>query len=187
MRISVSGAQCTGKSTLIEALSKELPDYVVQAESVRYLTKKYGFNIDEPTSDLQLALLNLQTRALYENQNILLDRSFVDSTSYMIYYKQKETREKTFSPKHLISDEAYDFIKTSAKELSQRVDLFVFLEPEFELIDDGFRIIDEVQQKQITEIMEQLFEEFGVDYKVIRPTGSVKERVEQVLFYMKNF
>ena len=178
MRISISGAQCTGKSTLINALKKELPDYEIQRESVRYLVANYGFEIKAANTDLQLALLNWQTRSLYEHTDILLDRSFIDSTSYMLYYHKRRQPEVPFG--------VYNYIMDTAKALAQRIDLFIFLKPEFELIDDGFRLLDKDQQEEITELMEDLFEKFNVEHKVLRVTGSLEDRVSQTLFYIKN-
>lgn len=178
MRISVCGAQCTGKSTLINALGEKLPEYDIQRESVRYLVKNYGFDIKAANTDLQLALLNWQTRALYEHDNILLDRSFIDSTSYMLYYHKRKQPE--------VPTGVYNYIMDTAKMLSQKVDLFVFLKPEFKFVDDGFRILDAEQQNEITELMEGLFDEFGVNYKVLEVEGSVEDRVNQVLSYIKN-
>jgi nicotinamide riboside kinase len=178
VRISISGAQCTGKSTLIDALEKRLPEYAIQRESVRYLVKKYGFEIEAANTDLQLALLNLQTRSLYEHKDILLDRSFVDSTAYMLYYHKRKQPE--------VPAGVYNYIMDAVKELAQNIDLFVFLKPEFELVDDGFRVLDNDQQQEITELMGELFDEFDIRHKVLEVSGSVEDRVDQILFYINN-
>lgn len=177
MRISFSGAQCTGKTTLLRALEGKLPDYKIQNESVRYLVKNYGFDIEAANTDLQLALLQWQTMALYNNDNVLLDRSFIDSTAYMLYYHKRGNPE--------VPGGVYNYIMDIAEKLTKKVDLFVFLKPEFELIEDGFRLIDKEQQAEITDIMESLFSKFGVEDKLLIATGPLDDRVEQVLSCMR--
>lgn len=173
MKICFTGAQCTGKTTLINALEKKIPWYEVQRESVRYLVKKYGFNIEGANADLQMALLNLQTRALFSSENVLLDRSFIDSSAYMSYYINKGITTLPTS--------TYDYIIDTTRELSKKIDLYVFTVPEFSIVEDGFRLIDKEQQSEVTEIMAELFKAMDLTERVLTVHGSVDERIEQIM------
>lgn len=173
MRISFTGAQGVGKSTLIEALIPKFPGYKVQKESVRQLVKKYGFDFGTADPTLQLAILNFQTRNTLLHNNILLDRSVIDSTSYMLYYHK---RNQPTIPKPIM-----ELVLEAADEISNQLDLIIFMKPEFELVDDGFRILDYDQQKEITGIMEYLIDKFRVWDKTLIVHGSVEDRVQQVM------
>lgn len=174
MRIAFCGAQGTGKTTLINYIHEELlPGYIKQSESVRYLKDTFGFDIYSGNIELQLALLTWQTKALLSNTNILLDRSVIDSTTYMMYYHEQN------NPR--IPDSVRKFIITQAVDLASSLDLIVFLKPEFDLEADGVRVVDVEQQKEITERMAVFIQISGIEEKVIIPTGSVEERALQVL------
>lgn len=177
MRISFTGAQGVGKSTLIEAVAPHFPDYHIQRESVRYMVKKYGFDIQSADPTLQLAVLNLQTKSILGYEDILLDRSVIDSTAYMLYYHRRKNPE--------VPQAIMDLVMDTSKELAQKLDYIVFMQPEFDLVDDGFRVLDVDQQKEINDIMKGLIETFDVSHKVIWVRGSVEERVEEVLFTTK--
>jgi nicotinamide riboside kinase len=176
MRIAFCGAQCTGKTTLIQALlaDKDVTwhGYISRQEGVRFLKDIYNFDMHSATFELQLALLALQTRDLLE-EHVLLDRTIIDSTTYMMYYHKKKNSN--------IPDNVIQFILQTSMSLVPRLDLIVFLKPEFGLIDDGVRLVDKKQQDDITEGMQKMMEFFNVPSdKIIMPTGSVENRVAEV-------
>lgn len=173
MKICATGAQGVGKTTLINALHKHFPDFKIQSESVRYIIKKYGFDIHSAEAEFQMALLNWQTKDVLSEGNMFLDRSFIDSLSYTKYYFDKG--EST------LSKAGMDYIYDMSKEYTKKyMDFILFIRPEFKLVPDGVRIVDNTQQLEVDKIMENLIKEFKVDYKVFSPTGSVKNRVLEV-------
>ena len=173
-KIAFCGAQCTGKTTLIHSFHEKYPIFQIQQESVRELKAKYGFDIASGDISFQLALLTLQVKEACLPKHILLDRTVLDSTAYLLYYHVRKNPE---IPKHI-----YQFIKDMAKEVLKQIDIIVFLRPEFDLIPDGIRIVDRDQQKEITDLIYYLIQEFQVENKVIEVFGPVQDRMTQIEF-----
>ena len=169
INISLTGASSVGKSTLINVLREEFRDFTVQTESVRYLKDKYGLDFRSGDTALQLALLNLQTNLLLTPGNFFLDRSCLDSFSYLRFYRSKNNSDVPAS--------AYSFIEDTSKRYAQEfIDLVIFLRPEFPAVEDGTRITDEDYRKETDEIIAQTIKEWGLENKTIIPHGSVIER-----------
>lgn len=181
-KIAFTGAQCTGKTTLMHALIRhpeiEKNNYHIQTESVRYLKDTYGLNIYSGNEIIQLSVLGMQIENSMQSGNWLLDRIGVDSYSYLCYYHERKNPEIDAKVKQLIFD-------TSKRIVNNYVDLIVFLRPEFPIIKDGVRVADPQQQKDVDAIMCQTIKDFGVEDKTITPQGSVEERVQCVLEAMK--
>jgi nicotinamide riboside kinase len=170
-KIILTGATSVGKSTLINALSKEFPEIKVQTESVRYLKDKYGLDFRSGDTALQLALLQLQTKILMDESDYFCDRSSLDSLSYTSYYRKKGNSN--------IDDNVYEFLYNESKNnMLKYADLIIYLAPgEFDIVEDGVRIVDNEYQYETHLEMEHFIKEFGLEDKVIRPRGSVEERV----------
>lgn len=171
-KIILTGATSVGKSTLINALAKEFPNIKVQTESVRYLKDKYELDFKSGDTALQLALLQLQTKILMDESNYFCDRSSLDSLSYTSYYLKKGNSN--------IDENVYRFLYDESKNnMLKYADLIIYLEPgEFDIVEDGVRIVDDEYQMETHLEMENFIKEFGIENKVIRPKGSVKERVD---------
>ena len=90
MVISFTGAQSTGKSTLLEMLKtdKRFRKFDFVPEITRRLTKQYNLNINEDGDEFtQLAILNshLHNYLVYRNKNVILDRFILDCFMYITY------------------------------------------------------------------------------------------------------
>lgn len=169
INISLTGASSVGKSTLINVLREEFRDFTVQTESVRYLKDKYGLDFRSGDTALQLALLTMQSNLLLTPGNFFLDRSVIDSLSFLKFYKNKNNSDVPAS--------AYSFIEDTSKRYAQEfIDLVIFLRPEFPAVEDGTRITDEDYRKETDEIIAQTIKEWGLENKTIVPHGSVIER-----------
>ena len=171
IRITVSGAQGTGKTTLINALKKVYPFFDIQKEPVRSVIKKKE-NVNFADKEKQLIILEKQRNFLQDNIAVLTDRCPLDSLSYT-----KMLRDEGLSN---IDDELFEYIwQQSAGILeSDLIDIMILLPIEFPLIDDGFRVMDDKQQKKVQRIMEDYATEFLLGDTIIVPHGSVEERVE---------
>ena len=73
----------------------------------------------------------------------------------------------------------YQFIYDEGKKNAQEnIDLIIYLKPgEFPIVEDGTRITDPDYIKETDAEMEALIKEWNLESKVIRPKGSVTERV----------
>jgi len=181
LHIAFSGACCVGKTTLINILSEEYSDFIVQRESVRYLKDKYGLDFHSGDTGLQLALLHLQTKFLMTPGKYLLDRTSLDSLAYSRWYREKGNSDIPSSVFAYLEEE-------SKKNIIEKVDLIVFLRPEIPLISDGVRIVDKEYQLGTDKIMEDIVKECGVEKKVIQPHGTpieralyVKEKIDSLI------
>lgn len=169
LHIGFSGACSVGKTTLINALAGEYPQFNVQRESVRYLKDKYNFSFHDAGTALQMALLHMQTKLLYEQGLHMLDRVSLDSMAFVRYYRDRGESDLNIS--------AYQYILDESKKNMEKIDLIIYLKPEFPIIPDGIRIADDKYQKETDAIFEKLIKEWNLEDKVIRPTGTVVERV----------
>lgn len=172
IKIEFLGPACVGKTTLINALASEYPEFKIQTESVRYIKNKYGIDFKTGDTDVQMAVLALQLRYGNNPENYFLDRSSTNSQSYINYYKKRNECNMTPAVSQFIYDEG----KKNAKE---NIDLIIYLKPgEFPVVEDGTRITDHDYIWETDAEMENLIKEWQLEDKVIRPTGSVVERVQ---------
>ena len=88
IKIEFLGAAGVGKTTLLNALASEYPQFNIQTESVRYIKNKYGIDFKSGDTDIQMAVLALQLRYGNNSLNYLLDRSSTNSQAYINYYKK---------------------------------------------------------------------------------------------------
>ena len=172
IKIELLGAACSGKSTLINALASEYPDFKIQGESVRYLKNKYGISFKDGNADVQMGILCLQLKYANNTENYLLDRSTTNSFAYLNYYKERGESD--------IPASVFSFIEDESKKNSQEnIDLIVFLRPgDFPVVEDGTRITDPDYIRETDAEMAKIIRDWGLENKTIEPHGSVKERVE---------
>ena len=165
MRISISGAHSTGKSTVIDALKQEpriTSRFEFKGEILRSI-KRAGISINEAgTDNTQLLVLS----RMLENStldNVILDRCALDSLVYTAYLFEKEQVSKnTMRLAESIFENTYN-------------DIYFYIKPEFDIVPDGVRS----ECTEFRDRISELFEEYiDVYYKpVILLTGSVEERV----------
>ena len=171
IKIEFLGAACTGKTTLINALASEYPNFKIQTESVRYIKNKYGIDFKSGDTDVQMAVLALQLKYGNNPEDYLLDRSSSNSQSYVEYFRKRGECNMTPAVYQFIYDEG----KRNAQE---NIDLIIYLKPgEFPIVPDGTRITDPDYIRETDEEMEATIKAWGLEDKVIRPTGTVRERV----------
>src|SRR4029434_3015355 len=140
MRVAISGAHATGKSTLIAELARRLPDYVVADESYYALAAEgHGFSANPSTDDFEL-FLDRSCDALARDaaRDVLMDRCPADYLGYLIatpvsssdavprWFARTATAIATLDLVVFVPSERPDPITVSAAErprLRRRVDL----------------------------------------------------------------
>lgn len=174
MKISFSGVQCTGKSTLIKEMqnSDKFNEYTFLTECIRDLNKK-GFKINENGDDnTQTAVMCMHLINLDKSKNTIMDRCLLDG---MCYAEWSYNHGK-------ISDENYKFCKRVFLSNIDSYDIIFYLVPEFEMVDDGVRSLNKEFRDEVKEIFDKYVNILTVSNKVkiINLHGSVDERMKQI-------
>ena len=171
VRVAFSGAQSTGKTTLLNALreSADFKDSKFWDEITRQI-KEQGFEINEQGTDAtQLKIMQEHKRRVQANDSglVIFDRCSLDGLVYTQYlYNRGQLTKETL-------DEATRVFE----ETISSWDAIFFLRPEFEIVDDGVRSVNVEFHRNIVFLFDHFIEKYNL--QVIRLTGSVEERVNQ--------
>lgn len=181
--IIVSGAQCTGKSTLIKALKEKFPEISYQKEFVRKTLKKEDVNFADV--EKQNKILDFQRSFIEDNDFSISDRGPLDSLSYTAVLKEEGLSNFTEEEFKDLEKRSLDILK------SDEVAAIWFLGNEIPLVDDGYRTVD---PKQRDAVEKKMLYYINIDPIIKNKTqiikGNVKKRVhtcEEILQYAFGF
>lgn len=176
MIISFTGAQSVGKSTLLKALKadEEFKDWKFEPEITRKLKKKYKLDINEQgNSQTQCLIINshLENILKHKSNNVILDRCIIDGLVYTTYLKLTEK----------VDTDVYLYSKYMFDNLIYEYDIIFYIEPEFDIVDDGVRSTDVGFRDTIAKLMHEcIYNRFYPLRNVIMISGTVEERIAQV-------
>lgn len=173
MRLGISGAQSTGKTTLLNALRSEkcFQHYTIRNEVTRTV-KNYGLDINENGSDItQLLIMKEHIHNIYMYPNMITDRTALDGIVYTHWLYRE--------PRCQISDEVFAECKHIFEQLWGAYDYIFYIEPEFPIEADGVRSSSETWQNEIVDEFNDYLSVYEIP--VIQVRGSVRERVNTVL------
>ena len=183
MRIALSGAQGTGKTTLIKELKTLLPNYTVYDEVVRNLIKRTGIFINREADDYsQITITNEQVRlaseTYFKKENALFDRCIIDSHSFTEYdYKNGTVSKKTYNYSQQMFLMVFKYFP---------YDLVIYIPPKIKLIEDGVRDTEVAYRDEINKIMRRQISRKGVASHVL--TGvSLEDRIKEVRFLLTEY
>ena len=171
VRVAFSGAQSTGKTTLLNALreSADFKDCKFWDEITRQI-KEQGFEINEQGTDAtQLKIMQEHKRRVQADDSglVIFDRCSLDGLVYTQYlYNRGQLTKETL-------DEATKVFE----ETISSWDAIFFLRPEFEIVDDGVRSVNVEFHRNIVFLFDHFIEKYKL--QVIQLTGSVEDRVQQ--------
>jgi nicotinamide riboside kinase len=181
MRVSFTGAQSTGKTTLLNECKLIYKDYKFVDEVTRYVRKSYDVKINEAGgSETQLYILAEHIKNhLRTEENLILDRCILDG---YVYTKYQVDNEKV---NHSVL-EAFNAVFST---LFNKLDLVFYTDPsDVKLVDDGERSTDKDFRADVIDIFEDLIgykmSPWNRD-KVVRLSGSVEERMKTIKKYLK--
>lgn len=178
--ISFSGAQSTGKSTLLNACKEVYKDqFVFVPEITRELKRQFGVAINEQGTDLtQTLILAEHVKNYYRfidkanNQNFLLDRCILDGYVYTRYLVNHG----------IVSDSS--FAKVAERllvELLPKHDMIFYTSPaDVKLVNDGERSTNVEFRDEIIEIFESCMYFARGCTNVVVLEGSVEDRMQQI-------
>ena len=174
MRIAISGTHFSGKSTLVEALSEALPQYIT-VEEPYHLLQEEGYEFAEMPSieDFELQLERSIENLDEGNPNAIFDRCPADILGYLLSHPDAEAFDlKKWLPR----------VQTAIRKL----DLVVFLP-----IEEPDRIVlplseDAAYRQRVDEKLKEIILEnsFVFEMDVLEVTGSPRTRVKRVLAHI---
>jgi predicted ATPase len=174
MRIAVSGAHRSGKSTLVEELSNALPKYSTVEEPYHLLAEE-GYEFAEMPSieDFELQL-ERSIECLGESEtNVLFDRCPADLLAYLLTHPEAEGFDlEEWLPRVHAAMETLDLIVFLPVEERDRITLSSSEDAELRMR------VDEKLQELLLE------NPFDFDVEVLEVTGALRERVRQVMVYL---
>ena len=173
MIVSFTGAQSTGKTTLLKKIRDLNPDLNFIDEVTRRIKREYDLPINEKGGDLTQSMIMTDHIAnVYRKYDgdVILDRCAIDGIVYTHWLYDKL----------LISEDVFNWSRLIYKQLRSKYDVIFYTSPDdIPLVDDGERSID-------VKFREEILDLFAVySYTDNRNMFVVKGTVEERLEYIK--
>lgn len=181
MRVSFTGAQSTGKTTLLNKCKEVYKDYKFVDEVTRYVRRTYDVKINEiGGTETQLYILAEHIKNhLKPEENLILDRCILDG---YVYTKYQVIQGK-------VSHSVLEAFNGVYNVLMDKLDYIFYTDPsDVKLVDDGERSTDFKFRDDIINLFEDL-----ITYKmspknkekIVRLKGSVEKRMQTIEKYLK--
>ena len=177
MLIAFSGAQSTGKTTLLQAC-KSLPEfkgYTFIDEVTRRIKRTHGVAINNEAENYDKTQLLIMEDHLnnLKLENAVLDRCLLDGYVYTKYFfEQKKVSEYT------LETTESSYVRNLGK-----YDVIFYTYPDIPLINDNERSMDTEFRNRIIELFNKelnYWETTTIARKIHILKGSVKERLETI-------
>ena len=191
MIFSFTGAQCTGKTTLLKHLYKENGDYpfVFIPEVTRLIRREYNMPINESGDDLtQMLIMTEHVRNIFRDRadhivrgvHQILDRCALDGIVYSHYLLDKGK----------INRATYDACDLIYKKLINKYDvIFYTSHKDVELVNDGERSVDNIFREDIIGLFDMYlqYDLIKDGPKVVILKGTVEERLESIKSTLESY
>ena len=183
MIISFTGAQSTGKSTLLNKCKEEFGDkFEYFPEITRQLRHTCKVNINEKGDNLTQFLIiakhieNTLIAQAAEKPSIF-DRCILDGLVYTMYlhFEKNQVDELTLG----LAIKVFN-------EYIRKVDVIFYTDPkDVPLVKDGERSVDIMFRDKIVNFFEWAIQEYKID-NVVKLSGSVEQRMKTIKETLKN-
>lgn len=170
MRIAISGTHCSGKTSLVEVLSRALPRYEIVDEPYVLLEEEGHEFAEVPCfEDFERQLDRSIENLLDCAADTIFDRCPADFVAYLAAGHRDEFDVSDWLPR--------------VREAMRRIDLLVFVPLED---PDRIRVPESespgLRRRMHEELSEILLQDrWGLAGEVLEVTGALRERVDQVL------
>lgn len=173
MIISFTGAQSTGKSTLLNKCKEEFGNkFEYFPEITRQIKNNLGVDINELGTNLTQYLIMCKhienTLIAKQHEHVILDRCVLDGLVYTRWLHQK----------HKISNEVYGCAYDIFNQLIHNIDVIFYTNPhDVRLVDDGERSTSISFRNEIIQLFELYIDRYVPENKIIKLNGTVEERM----------
>ena len=165
VKIGFTGTHCTGKTTLVNRLHKDIPKSAV----VKEVARNYDRDIlrkCEYQKDILADQIRSEVYASIENEIVITDRTIIDNIAYMMYFCGLEYH-------YMVYDILKDWIRT--------YDVIFFCPIEdIPLEDDGFRFTDNTERDIIQLFIEDMVERYRFLVRFVKLNGDEEKRYMMV-------
>ena len=174
MIVSFTGAQSTGKSTLLDYCC--VKDLFRNFHCVKEITRKVAKErqVDRNELGADETQLYIMAEHLFNHNlktNALLDRCILDGLVYTRYRWNKNN----------ISNWVMDYTKELYNLLIDKIDIIIYPDPkDVKLVKDGIRSEDVQFRDDIIQLFEEEMSKPVISHKVHRVSGSVTARFDQI-------
>ena len=173
IQIVFTGAQGTGKTTLVNRLAEK---YNIRTLSIaRDKANETGWTAATPGSvEYQKDLYDTLYKKLSSKKSYLSDRALSCVAAYTFNHALADMENAEFKK---LADTQY---KKFCKFHNDNPDVLIVYTPvEFEIENDGVRSTDKELQAQIDFLIKNILDTTGAQYLTV--TGTVEERLEQII------
>jgi predicted ATPase len=159
MRIAISGASNSGKSTLINSFLRRWPMYSTPMKSYRDILKEHNLEHSTKTNEeTQLLILDSMMKVqegFKSTDNIIFDRCTWDNLAYTLVANSYEQ----------VSDEVTAASISFVKESMKDIDIIFWLEydSDIKVLDNGTRDTNTDYIKEVDGVFKQLYEHYSND------------------------
>lgn len=173
MIVSFSGAQSTGKSTLLKVWQEVMPEWDFIPEVTRLVKREYDLPINEDGTDLTQTMImseHLRNAFTKREKHVILDRCSLDGLVYTHWLcNNKKVSMGIYSHARYVFDSTVE-----------KYDLIIYTSPEdVPVVDDGERSINVQFREEIIELFEQYLSVIPTQ-KLLRVKGNVEQRTNQI-------
>jgi nicotinamide riboside kinase len=174
MKIGITGSHSVGKTTLLNALRSEpcFKDYKICDEVTRQV-RALGVNINENGNDnTQRLIMMKHLENVFLHDKMITDRTALDCLVYSRYLWARGQ----------VSSETMYHITDMFNKMWHMYSVVFYIEPEFDVVDDGVRSIDAAFRDDINHAFRQAIAELKLhkdNFHLVK--GSVVSRVNQVM------
>lgn len=179
MRIAITGAQNTGKTTLVKDFLQVWPTYKTTDKNYREILKDKNLPHSTKTGkETQLTILNWMVDELKKTTNksdIIFDRCPLDCLAYTLWAYEKGGTD--------IDEDFVSYVIKQTKESMRYLDIIFYVPANIDKIsieNDGFRNTDQVYQLEIDTILKSLKQQLekNNDADVFFPKGDSPGLIE---------
>jgi predicted ATPase len=172
-RIILTGAQGTGKTTLMNALAT---DGTRTISHIRKFAAEKNIDISTTSEEGQKEFFKSLKKELSSKRSYVSDRGLTCVAAYTFSSAIVES-----IPKKVADKQYMDIVKFHTENPDI---LLVYVPIEFEIEDDGVRTANKEHQATIDFLIKNILDTSGINY--ITVTGTVEERVSQIEAALKS-